>query len=93
MEQPTVNPIHFVIQILLIGAIFYFLLIRPQKIKQAEHKKLLSELKKNDGVITSGGIHATIVNVKDNTVVMRIDDNVKIEIQKDCVALVKKNQS
>jgi len=93
MEQPTVNPIHFVIQILLIGAIFYFLLIRPQKIKQAEHKKLLSELKKNDGVITTGGIHATIVNVKDNTVVMRIDDNVKIEIQKDCVALVKKNQS
>jgi len=93
MGQAGVNPMHFVVQISLIFLIFYFLLIRPQKIKQTEHKKMLSELKKNDGVVTSGGIHGVIVNVKENTVVIRIDDNVKIEIQKDCVSGIKSNPS
>jgi preprotein translocase subunit YajC len=52
-----------------------------------------SRLAKNDGVVTSGGIHGTIVNVKDKTVVVRIDDNVKIELEKNCVAVVKKQPS
>ena len=92
MAQTGVNPMHFVIQISLIFLIFYFLLIRPQKAKQAEHKKMLSELKKNDAVITAGGMHGIIVNVKENTVVVRVDDNVKVEIQKDSVSSVKKSQ-
>ena len=93
MAQSGVNPMHFIIQIGLIFFIFYFLLIRPQRKKQAEHKQLLSELKKNDAVVTAGGIHGTIVNVKDNTVVVRVDDNVKIEVQKDCISSVKKSQA
>ena len=92
MNSTQANPIHFVIQIGLIFFIFYFLLIRPQKKKQTEHKNMLANLKKNDGIITSGGIHGVVVNVKDNTAVVRIDDNVKIEVQKDSISLVKKSQ-
>jgi preprotein translocase subunit YajC len=76
--------------IILIFAIFYFLLIRPQKKKQAEHERMISSLKKNDEVITSGGIHGTIVNVKDLTVILRVDDNVRIEVQKNAIIHLKK---
>jgi len=46
---------------------FYFFIIRPQKAKEKEHQKMLDSLSKNDEIITSGGIHGTIVNVKDKT--------------------------
>jgi preprotein translocase subunit YajC len=70
--------------------IFYFLLIRPQKAKEKEHQKMLAALDKNDEVVTTGGIHGTIVAVKDRTVTIRVDENVKIEIEKNCIAYVKK---
>jgi len=78
--------------IIIIFVIFYFLLIRPQKKSQEEHKKLISGLKKNDEVITSGGIHGTIVNVKEGSVVLRVDDNVKIEIQRSAIGTMKKSR-
>jgi len=78
--------------LILIFVIFYFLLIRPQKTKEKEHQKMLSSLSKNDEVVTSSGIHGTIINVKDKSVILRIDDNVKIEIEKNCIAYVKKTQ-
>ncbi len=74
----------------MIFAIFYFILIKPQKKKQAEHEKMVGGLKKNDEVVTIGGILGTVVNVKDNTVVLRVDDNVKIEFQKSAIAVIKK---
>ncbi|MBN1405280.1 MAG: preprotein translocase subunit YajC [Candidatus Omnitrophica bacterium] len=73
-----------------IFAIFYFLLIRPQHKKQKEHQNMVSSLKKNDDIITTGGIHGTIVNVKDNTFTVRVDDDVKIEVSKSAVAALKK---
>jgi len=76
--------------ILLIFVIFYFLLIRPQQKKQQEHLEMIKRVKKNDEVITNGGIHGTIINVKDNSFVLRIDDNCKIEVQKNSVAVLKK---
>ena len=50
---------------------------------------MIDGLGKNDDVITSGGIHGTIVNVKDKTVTLRIDENVKIEIDKGFIAVKK----
>ena len=91
MAQPTVSPIVNFIPLIFIFIIFYFLLIRPQKTKEKEHQKMLSNLNKNDEVVTSSGIHGTIVNVKDKTLILRIDDNVKIEIEKNCVAYKKKS--
>ncbi len=76
-----------------IFVIFYFLLIRPQKAKEKEHQKMLGSLNKNDDVVTSSGIHGTIVNVKDKTLILRVDENVKIEIEKNCVAYIKKLQA
>jgi len=86
------NAIASLMPIIFIFGIFYFLLIRPQQKKQKEHAKMTSELKKNDEVVTSGGIHGTVVNVKDTTLILKIDDNVKIEINKSTVAYLKKSR-
>ena len=91
-QTPQVNPLVNLFPLILIFVIFYFLLIRPQKAKEKEHRKMLSSLNKNDEVVTSSGIHGTIVNVKDKTVILRIDDNVKMEIEKNAVAYVKRVQ-
>ena len=85
-------PMNYIIMWVAIFAIFYFLLIRPQKKAQEEHKKMVSALKKNDEVVTNGGIHGTIVGVKDTSVVLRVDDNVKIEVQRGAIATVKKSR-
>jgi preprotein translocase subunit YajC len=71
--------------------IFYFLLIRPQQKRQKEHQKLLSNLKTGDKVITSSGIHGLIANVKDTTFLVKIADNVKIEVDKNAIASVSKS--
>ena len=70
--------------------IFYFLLIRPQQRRQKEHQNLLSNLKTGDKVVTTSGIHGLIANVKDTTFLVKIADNVKIEIDKSAVASVSK---
>ena len=88
------NPVQSqLIAIVLIFVVFYFLLIRPQKKAQDDHKKLLASVKKNDEIITVGGIHGTIANVKDTTVTLKVDDNVKIEIQKSSIASIKRKAS
>lgn len=88
------NPIQSqLITIILIVGVFYFLLIRPQKKAQEDHKKMLSALKKNDEVITVGGIHGTIANVKEASVTLKVDDNVKIEVQKSSIASVRRKAS
>ena len=81
------------VPLVLIFVVFYFLLIRPQKKQEKEHQKMLAVLKKNDEVVTSGGIHGTIINVKDKSVILRIDDNVKIEVDKNCIAYTKNTQN
>lgn len=87
-QQPS--PMVSMLPIFLIFIIFYFLLIKPQQKKQQEHVEMQKKLKKNDEVITNGGIHGTIVNVKDNSFVLRVDDNCKIEVQKSAVSALKK---
>jgi len=52
---------------------------------------LLNNLKKNDEVITAGGIHGTVVNVKDTSVTLRIDENVRVEVEKEYIVTVKKS--
>ena len=87
------NPLLNLMPVILIFIVFYFLLIRPQKKTQDEHKKMVAGLKKNDEVITAGGIHGTIMNVKDNTVTLKVDDNVKVEVQKSSVMTMKRQAS
>lgn len=72
--------------------VFYFILIRPQQRKQKEHQKMIKSLRKNDEVVTVGGLHGTIVNVKEKTFILRIDDNTKVEIEKNSISYVKKKR-
>jgi preprotein translocase subunit YajC len=72
--------------LIIIFVIFYFLLIRPQRQQQKRHKEMISGLQKNDQVVTLGGVHGVIINVKENTFVLRVDDNVKMEIDKSAVS-------
>ena len=91
MQPQAANPIMNLVPLALIFVIFYFMLIRPQKKKEKDHQKMLSDMAKNDEAVTSGGIHGTIINVKDKTVTLRIDENVKIEIEKNHIAYIKKS--
>jgi preprotein translocase subunit YajC len=88
--NPAAGPILNLLPIILIFIIFYFLLIRPQKKAQDEHKKMVASLKKNDEVITAGGIHGVIANVKESTVTLKVDDNVKIEVSKNSISTLKR---
>ena len=84
---PSQLPLLFVI--LATFAIFYFILIRPQQKKQKELHKMIEALKKGDRVITTGGIFGTVVGTKENNIiVLKIDENTKIEVIKTAVASV-----
>jgi preprotein translocase subunit YajC len=72
----------------LIFLLMYLLLIRPQRRKQKEHEKLLTELRKGDKVVTSGGMFGTIFAIDDerNRVVLKIGDDTKMEFLKSSIA-------
>ena len=89
-QSSAASPLFQFLPLVLIFVIFYFLLIRPQKQKEKEHQKMLAGIDKNDEVVTLGGIHGVIVNVKEKTLILRIDENVKMEIEKNSVAYIKK---
>lgn len=76
------------IPLILIIVIFYFFMIRPQNKKQKETEKMLNALKKGDKVITIGGIHGTVSSVHERTVILKVDDNVKIEFNRSAISSV-----
>jgi preprotein translocase subunit YajC len=69
-------------------AIFYFLIIRPQRQQAKKKKEMLDNLKKNDQVITSSGIHGTVAIVKDKTVVVRVDEGTRLEFLREHIDTV-----
>ncbi|MCL2319856.1 MAG: preprotein translocase subunit YajC [Treponema sp.] len=69
-------------------AIFYFLILRPQNKKQKDTQKMLAALKKGDRVVTIGGIHGVIQSVKESTVIVKVDDNVKLELSRSAISSV-----
>jgi len=74
---------------LLIIAVFYFLLIRPNQTRQKKWAQMLSEIKPGDRVTTNGGIRGTILSVKDDAVQLRVPpDNLRIEVVKSAIATV-----
>ena len=92
---PSQNPaggIGFFVPLIFIFVIMYFIMIRPQKKRQDEQKKLVAALKTGDRVVTSAGIHGLISNVKEATVMLKVADNVKIEIEKSAVTNVLKTE-
>jgi len=71
-------------------AIFYFIVIRPQRARERQRLEMLSKIKKNDHVLTSGGIYGTVMNVKDEEVSLRIDDgnNVRVRVTRSSIVSV-----
>ena len=77
-----------IVTVVLMIGIFYFFLIRPQNKKQKEMEKMLSALKKGDKVVTIGGIHGVVSSVKEKTIILKVDDNAKLEFNRSAIASV-----
>ncbi len=68
--------------------IFYFLIIRPQKKRDKEAKDMLASMKKGDKIVTIGGIRGTVAVVKESTVIVKVDDNARIEFSKNAISQI-----
>jgi len=79
------NPMGMFVPMIIIFAIFYFMLIRPQQRKEKERRAMIDNVKTGDKVLFSGGIIGTITNTKENTVMIKIADGVKIEAARGAI--------
>jgi len=75
----------FLMMALIIG-VMYFFMIRPQQKREKQRQKMISELKKGDKIVTSSGMVGTIWGIKDNFVVLKVDDEVKVEFLKTAIS-------
>jgi preprotein translocase subunit YajC len=80
------NPLGAFVPLILMFAIFYFLLIRPQQKKAKQHKEMIGNLKIGDRIVTNGGIYGTIVRMKDTTIILEIAEKVQVEMLRNTVA-------
>ncbi len=87
------SPLNTIVPMLCILAIIYFVAIRPQSQKQKQLDALIKSVKTGDKVITSSGIHGMVSNVKDTTVILKVADNVKIELEKSSIGSVKRDDA
>jgi preprotein translocase subunit YajC len=86
--QSTQQTLISFLPIVAIVAIFYFLIIRPQNKKQKDTQRMLSSIKKGDRVVTIGGIHGVIQSVRESSVILKVDENCKVEFSRSAVATV-----
>ncbi len=89
MPAGAANPLPM---LLIMFAIFYLVVFRPQSEANKTHKAMLNNLKKHDEVVTAGGIFGTVLNVKGDTVTLRIDENVRVECEKTAIARLVKQK-
>jgi len=73
---------------LLVFIVFYFFIIRPQRRREDQRRAMISAVKKGDRVVTIGGIHATVLKVDDASILIEVDSNVKLRVDKNAVASV-----
>ena len=87
---PAGGGLGFFVPLIFVFVIMYFVMIRPQKKRQQEQQRLISSVQTGDRVVTNAGIHGLISNVKETTVIVKVADNVKIEMEKSAIATVLK---
>jgi preprotein translocase subunit YajC len=87
-DQQAGGMMTMLLPMIIIFAIFYFMLIRPQQRKEKERRALIDNIKSGERVMFSGGILGTVTNVKEGIFVVKIADNVKIEIARGAVVKV-----
>ena len=81
--------LHMVVILAITVGIFYFMIIRPQQKRQKETEAMLASVKKGDRVLTTGGIYGTVVGTKDDVVVLKVTDEVKMEFSRASIVQVK----
>lgn len=79
------NLVGMILPFVLMFAVFYFLLIRPQQKKTKTRNLMLSQLKKGDKVTTIGGLHGTIAEIADDTIVLRVNDTTKMTFERSAI--------
>ena len=72
----------------LVFVVFYFLLIRPQQQKAKDHRVMLANLKKNDEIITSGGLYGRVLAIADDVITVEIAPNVKVRVDRPQIATI-----
>ncbi|MDD3654225.1 MAG: preprotein translocase subunit YajC [Desulfotomaculaceae bacterium] len=82
-----------ILYIVALFAILYFMMIRPQQQRQKKHEEMVRNLKVDDRVITVGGLYGTIIKIKDDYIVLRVAENVRLKYQKNAVAQVTVEES
>ena len=79
--------------LVIMGVLFYFMIIRPQQRQRRQHQEMLRAVKTGDKIMTGGGIIGMVTNVKDDTVIVRIADNVKVELSRSHISRVMPKQT
>ena len=89
--QSEANPVAQLLPFVLMFVVLYFLILRPQIKKQKSQQKMIDELKKGDKIVTSGGLHGAITNMKDDIITVKIADNVRVEMSRAAVSRVRED--
>ena len=87
-QAAETNPLTMFIPLVLIFVVFYFFIIRPQKKKEDDRKKMVEAVRKGDKVVTIGGIHGSVTQVDETTVLIQADTNTKLRVEKSALSHV-----
>ncbi len=85
------NPMmQFLPLMVIMFAVMYFLIIRPQKQKEKKRQEMITNVRKQDRIVTAGGVHGVVVSVKESEIIIRVDDakDVKIKVDKSALTSV-----
>lgn len=85
------NIVSFILPLVLMFAVFYFLLIRPQQKRQKDRNNMLNALQKGDNVITIGGVHGNIVELTDEKATLKVSENVRMQFERSAINAVIKD--
>lgn len=92
-QQPVPNPMGMLFPVLMMFLIFYVLVFRPQAKARKAHEQMVKNLKKHDEVVAAGGLFGTIVNIKPDAITLRVDENVRVDVEKSSVVRLVKSRA
>ena len=87
------NPVMMLPMFAMMFIIFYLIVFRPQQKARKAHDHMLKNLKKNDVVVTTGGLYGTVVNTKPDAVTLRIDENVRVDVEPSAIVRLVKQRA
>ena len=92
-QSAAPGPMAMLLPVVMMFLVFYLLVFRPQTKARKEHERMVKNLKKHDVVVTSGGLFGTVVNVKPDAVTLRIDENVRVDVEPSAIVRLVKPKS